>query len=119
MAKSATLNARAFKKDLKKLERYIYGRFAREVLDDFKKATPYDSGNARRKTAKKVKKGKSIEILTNYPYGEVLDEGLYPNPPKKGTGKTSGGYSTQAPKGMSEPTIKKAIQRFTKFVRNL
>ena len=117
--KKATLNARAFKKDLKKLENFIYGNFAREVLDDFKKETPIESGNARSKTNKRVSRKRYIAILTDYPYGEVLDSGLYPNPPKGGTGKTRGGYSTQAPKGMSDPTLKKALIRFNKFVRNL
>jgi len=30
----------------------------------------------------------------------MLEYGLYPNPPKHPTGKTVGGYSTQAPAGM-------------------
>ncbi len=52
--KNATLNARAFKKDLKKLENFLYGRFAREVLADFKSQTPIESGNARSKTKKRI-----------------------------------------------------------------
>ena len=35
--KNATLNAKAFKKDLKKLERFVYGKFADDVLKNFKK----------------------------------------------------------------------------------
>jgi|TARA_R110000737_G_scaffold64622_3_gene92391 hypothetical protein len=118
--KNATVNSKAFKRDMKKLTRYIYGTFANEILKDFKKETPRDTGNARRKTKKKVSKGNStIKILTNYPYGAVLDEGQYPNPPKQGTGKTVGGYSTQAPKGMTEPTLDKARKRLDTFVRKL
>ena len=118
--KNAKVDARAFKRDLKKLTRYIYGTFANDILNDFKKETPRDTGNARRKTKKTVSKGSStIKILTNYPYGAVLDEGQYPNPPKQGTGKTSGGYSTQAPKGMTEPTLDKARKRLATFVRKL
>lgn len=37
----------------------------------------------------------------------VLEYGLYPNPPKKGTGKTINGYSTQAVGGMVGLTIAK------------
>ena len=35
----------------------------------------------------------------------VLEYGLYPNPPKHGTGKTINGFSTQAPAGMVRTTI--------------
>ena len=39
--------------------------------------------------------------LTNsLPYALVLEYGLYPNPPKRYTGKTKNGYSKQAPHGM-------------------
>jgi hypothetical protein len=118
--KNAKIDSRAFKRDIKKLTKFIYGTFAKEVLKDFKKETPRDTGNARNKTKVKVSKGsETIKILTNYPYGNVLDEGLYPNPPKKGTGKTAGGYSTQAKKGMSEPTLENARKRLNKFVRKL
>lgn len=41
-----------------------------------------------------------IVIATNQPYAPVVEYGLYPNPPKKPTGKTKGGYSVQAPTGM-------------------
>ncbi len=121
-AKKATLNARKFKRQLKKLNRYVYGRFARQVLEDFKDETPRDSGYAKRHTKKRVSKGRYIAIYATDKYkgyAPVLDEGLFPNPPKKGTGKTKGGYSTQAPKGMSEPTLDKAEKRFNRFVRNL
>jgi len=118
--KNATLDARAFKRDMKKLEKFVYGRFAKSVLQNFKKETPRDTGNAKRNTKLKVSKGrKQIAIQTRYGYADVLDEGLYPNPPKAGTGKTIGGYSTQAQKGMSEPTSKKAEKDFDNFVRRL
>ena len=39
--------------------------------------------------------------LTNsLPYAMTLEYGLYPNPPKRYTGKTKNGYSKQAPHGM-------------------
>jgi len=60
---------------------------------EFVKNTPVRSGNARRKT---VLQGN--EIQANYPYAEVLDKGRH---------MTNRGMrgSTQAPKGMTEPTL--------------
>ena len=34
------------------------------------------------------------------PYGAVIERGGYPNPPKKGRGRTINGFSTQAPQGV-------------------
>lgn len=39
-------------------------------------------------------------ISNSLPYIAKLEFGGYPNPPKKGAGKTIGGFSTQAPQGM-------------------
>ncbi len=42
-----------------------------------------------------------VNYLTNaLPYAPVIEYGLYPNPPKKPTGRTVNGFSTQAPQGM-------------------
>ena len=57
------------------------------------------------------------EIIGDYPYSGVLDDGLFPNPPKAGTGKTTQGYSTQAKQGMAKPTIKELTKQFNAFVR--
>jgi len=118
---NATLNARAFKRDLKKLDKFVYGRFAKSILQEFKRETPRgDTGVAKRNVKVKASRSKKqIAVITSYGYADVLDEGLYPNPPKGGTGKTIGGYSTQAPKGMSEPTLKEARKDFNNFVRKL
>lgn len=119
---NATLNAKAFKKDMKKLQKYLNGRFANEVLKDFKDETPTDSDYGVNHTKKKVTRNKSVAIYATAKYKdyiEVLDKGQYPNPPKAGTGKTSGGYSTQAMKGMSTPTIKKAEKNLDNFIRRL
>jgi len=50
----------------------------------FVSVTPIDNGNARRNT-----KLQGNEIVADYPYATRLEDG----------------YSNQAPKGMSEPTI--------------
>ena len=120
--KKTTLNAKALKSDMKKLQKYINGKFAKEVLDDYKDVTPEDSGYGKRHTKKRVKRNVSVSIYATGKYKDyinVLDDGLFPNPPKAGTGKTRGGYSTQAPKGMSDPTVKKAEKNLNKFIRRL
>lgn len=60
------------------------GRVAPKAHDYFKKITPIDSGNAKRRTRLQ---GETIKA--DYPYATRLDNG----------------YSKQAPQGMSEPTI--------------
>jgi hypothetical protein len=118
VAKQFTVDDRAFRKDLKKVRKYLDGKFPKQVLKDFKANTPKDRGNARRKTKlKNVFNGKMI--VANYPYSGVIDKGEYPNPPKKGTGKTQGGYSTQAPKGLVDPTLKQAEKHFDRFLRRI
>lgn len=56
----------------------------------FVQYTPEKTGNAKRKT---VKSGNDIDA--NYPYAQRLEEG----------------YSKQAPKGMTEPTIEE-VRRY-------
>ena len=48
----------------------------------------------------KVEGDETIYISNNLPYITKLEYGGYPNPPKKGSGKTINGYSKQAPEGM-------------------
>lgn len=49
--------------------------------------------------------GKTFYLVSNLPYINVLEYGRYPNPPKGGSGKTSGGFSIQAPRGMVRVTL--------------
>jgi len=97
---------------MRKIEGYVNKTMPRVALQEYKKNTPKDSGNARRKT-----KRRNNEIIGDYPYSGVLDDGLFPNPPKAGTGKTTQGYSTQAKQGMAKPTIKELTKQFNAFVR--
>ena len=62
------------------------GSAASRILGDVKAWVPYD--------------GNPFWIVNNLIYAPVIEYGLYPNPPKKGKGKTINGYSTQAPAGM-------------------
>lgn len=64
-------------------------RIAKEGYKYFKKITPIDSGNARRKTDYEDTNFGS-RITANYPYAVRLDNG----------------YSKQAKEGMSKPTVK-------------
>lgn len=72
-------------KKLAELDRELNSRtLAKKAYDHFKKITPIDSGNARRKT-----KLSHDTIYANYAYAQRLDQG----------------WSKQAPDGMSNPTI--------------
>ena len=54
--------------------------------------------------------GKEFEYITisnNLPYAKTVEYGLYPDPPKVDTGKTVGGYSKLAPKGMFRTSLLK------------
>jgi hypothetical protein len=64
----------------------------------FKEITPIDKGNARRNT-----KLVNDEIQADYPYATVLDQG-------RGVRDGQMRGSDQAPKGMSDPTIKHVEQ---------
>lgn len=61
-----------------------------------------NAGRAQTELAKimSLPVGGVMYITNALPYAAVLEYGGYPNPPKNPTGKTAGGYSIQAPKGM-------------------
>jgi hypothetical protein len=74
-----------------------------EMMDDgfpvLKKATPIASGNARRKTVHR----RSDKIESKYPYAGRLDEG----------------WSKQAPKGFTDPTLEHMEDFVDKFTRKV
>lgn len=51
---------------------------------------------------------REVWVTNNVPYITVLEFGGFPNPPKQGTGRTVGGFSTQAPEGMVRKTLREA-----------
>ena len=61
----------------------------------------------------------------DYDYSGVIDEGLYPNPPSAGTGKTTGGYSiknlrkARPKKGLLDPTVAFIEKTIKKVIRRL
>lgn len=113
------INDKIYRKKIKKLERFVANRLPNETLQEYKNNTPKDRGNARRNTKITRRTKRGFTILADYEYSGVIDQGKYPNPPKAGTGKTRGGYSTQAPKGMGEPTTKFLRSRIKKYIRSI
>jgi hypothetical protein len=109
-----TVNDKLYRKQMRKIDRYVNSTMPRVALKEYKKNTPKDKGNARRNTKRQGNK-----IIGDYAYAGVLDDGLFPNPPMNGTGKTVLGYSTQAKKGMATPTIKELTKQFSAFVRKV
>lgn len=104
---------------------------ALQMLVRVQSKTPVDSGALRRSwtvalngfpssyngdqtVINQIKFGDVIVIATNKPYAPMLEYGLYPNPPKKPTGKTKNGYSVQAPKGM----VRITVQEVQAFIRS-
>lgn len=61
----------------------------------------------------------TIYISNNLPYITKLEYGGYPNPPKKGSGKTVNGYSKQAPEGMVGVTLANNENIFNSAVRSV
>jgi hypothetical protein len=57
--------------------------------------------------------GGVVYLSNSLVYARTLEYGEYPNPPKNPTGKTSGGYSIQAPQGF----IRITALEFTDYVR--
>ena len=53
-----------------------------------------------------VKWGDTVYIATNKVYAPIIEYGLYPNPPKRPTGRTINGFSTQAPNGVVRITVR-------------
>lgn len=68
---------------------------------------------------KSVKAGGITYVVNNLPYAPVIEYGLYPNPPKHPTGKTEGGFSTQAPNGMRDITVLEFPRYVQQAVQNL
>ncbi len=60
-----------------------------------------------------------IYISNNLPYIAKLEYGGFPNPPKKGTGKTVNGFSKQAPEGMVGVTLANNENIYNAAVRSV
>ena len=58
-----------------------------------------------------VKWGDTVYIATDKVYAPIIEYGLYPNPPKRPTGRTINGFSTQAPNGVVRITLRDFANR--------
>jgi hypothetical protein len=113
MAKGKVIvDSSAFDKQVLDIQKYIDETLVKQMVAEYKKNTPIASGNARRKT-----KRKGNSVIGDYAYAGVLDDGLFPNPPKAGTGKTVSGFSRQAPKGMYIPTLEYVEKQLEAFIK--
>ena len=121
------LDSRRLKKNLKKAKRYLTRRqgLPREVFQEWVRVTPRGETRNAKRSNKMRRVGKKYVIEADYNYSGVIDRGEYPNPPKQGTGKTRDGYSkdnlrrAKPYKGLVEPSIEFAIDKFKKFLRRL
>ncbi|OYQ90422.1 hypothetical protein B9T10_03630 [Wohlfahrtiimonas chitiniclastica] len=75
--------------------------------------TPVDTGETRRAWAIAKESDQHYVITNPLPHINVLEYGLYPNPPKKGSGKTINGYSTQAPMGFVRISLEEVKNEFS------
>lgn len=73
---------------------------------------PVDSGELKESWNLIEESPYSFQVVSDAPHAKVIEYGLYPNPPKKGTGKTVNGFSTQAPKGYARISIQEVINEF-------
>jgi hypothetical protein len=58
--------------------------------------------------------GRKIYMTNALPYIRILEYGGYPNPPKRPTGKTINGFSTQAPGGMVRISVAEFNEKLVK-----
>jgi len=101
----AKASVKISKRDMRKLQKEIDKAIdvsVEETYDFFKSTTPIDKGNARRNTKYRQKSTKRI-IKGDYPYAGRLDDG----------------YSKQAPKGMTKPSLKEMEKQLTKEFRRI
>ena len=64
-----------------------------------------------------AKFGDRVALANSVAYIGKLEYGGFPDPPKKSGGKTSGGFSTQAPNGMVRTTIEEYLPTLKAAVR--
>lgn len=85
MKLKASVNLKEFERTLDNAKK-ISDSVGKQAYEYFKDITPIDKGNARRRTTYDAT---NKTINANYAYASRLDEG----------------YSKQAPKGMTDPTL--------------
>ena len=143
-----SLDISKFAELTEKKARQVIGASFFGLSSDIIESTPVDSGRARNnwlpsinkpdstsflakgkrmvknkarltETANKFELGDTLFLTNNLDYIRDLEFGLYPSPSR--TGKTFGGYSTQAPQGMVRLNVmrwKKIVDENTRIVKN-
>ena len=91
------VDARIFDKRMKELQK-LPEHLLEEALEFMKENTPSQSNHARDNTVRRGNK-----IIADYPYAGRLDEG----------------YSQQAPRGFTKPTIEQLQKEANDFVRKI
>lgn len=113
---SFSLSVKQFVDDTKKEMERVTAETADELLATVTDRTPIDEGNAKASWHMDQYDNR-YRIYNTASYFYVLEFGLFPNPPKQGTGKTVGGYSTQAPQGIVGITVAEFPQIVTRVTR--
>lgn len=117
---SFSLSIRQFSDGCKKKAEKVTAGVVDELLATVTDRTPIDTGFAKESWRMEVyEEGYRYRIYNTAPYFYVLEYGLFPNPPINGTGKTIGGYSTQAPKGIVGVTVVEFPQIVTRVTRRM
>jgi hypothetical protein len=78
-------------------------------------STDQGRGTAEALKAGEIPSGGVVYLANSLPYIRALEYGEYPNPPKKGTGKTVNGFSKQAPQGM----VRLTAQEWSDYVQKV
>ena len=120
------VNDKIYKRKVKKLQRYVRNVLPDESLKEMQRVTPVGkTRNAKNNTKIKNNTSRGFTLIGDYDYSGVINEGLYPNPPSAGTGKTSGGYSiknlrkARPKKGLVDPTVAFIEKTLKKVIRRL
>ena len=98
----AKMSLKINQRDMVKLQKQIDKAVdvsTEDTFDFFKNKTPVKGGNARRNTKYKERGTKAV-ITGDYAYSGRLDAG----------------YSKQAPKGMTKPSLKRAGKNYSKTI---
>ncbi len=120
------VNDKIYKRKVKKLQRYVRNTLPNESLKEMQRVTPRGkTNNAKDNTKITRNNSRGFTLKGDYDYSGVIDQGLYPNPPSAGTGKTTGGYSiknlrkARPKKGLLDPTVAFIEKTIKKVIRRL
>ena len=82
------------------------------LLSKVQMKSPVDTGAFRQAWTVTEESPFHFVVSNDKPYALVLEYGLYPQNPVKGSGKTQNGYSIQAPKGFARISIEEVKNEF-------